>query len=742
MKTERVWVVMAAVWGLSVVSPARASEAPLDLSMSSREELVKGLNDTLHRSPLDASRVAVQVISLDSSDVVFAHNADELLNPASNVKLVTTAAALARLGPEFRFPTEFACSQRIVNGDCPVLYIRGRGDPLLYTERIYGIAGELLHRGLRKVGRIVVDDSYFDDVRGGPGWDQENTANSDRAYMAPAGALSINHNTVAIYVSPGAADGQRAKIELEPPSDFFVVDNAVVTVPLRSRGRIDPFSQGAGDRQRVRVTGRLPLGRPPAVFYRKVDNPPMYAGETFKAIFNERGISVRGNVRRGVVPEGAVELHTSYSRSLAEVVHALNKSSNNFMAEQVLKTLGAEVKGAPGTWAKGVQAVEEWLSEIGIPKGSFVMQNGSGLNDTNRFSVSQLTRLLASVESRSWFFPEYAASLPVAGRDGTLRNRLDETLAAGRLRAKTGTLENVTALSGYMRLASGERLAFSIIVNDFSSRHGPAIRAVNAIAATIASGGRTVEEPTVKPTVPQLAMTSELKARAATFAQLSQVAGARNLPFLRTALREESDPVLRTVIADALYRADASVGLWSLLENVPVSVEAFAKLRSVGQELSLPTPGVSSLIDVAAEGHPDALDKLLVLVHATCQKEQIDPMFAEGLQEVGRNAPDELYEALARAPASVDKVVLAVLGQGIVATGEKDKHPFIARLREPGEDGVPAPAALAIYQQIEQVFADAERARIQAQKAEAEAKTAMPPPVRRNVEVLEASGGG
>lgn len=740
MRMKRVWGVMAAVCGLLVASSAWASETQLDLSLSSRETLIKGLNETLNRSPLDASRVAVQVISLDTADVVFAHNADELLNPASNVKLVTTATALARLGPEFQFSTEFACSQRVVNGECPVLYIRGRGDPLLYTERIYGIAGDLMHHGLQKIGRIVVDDTYFDAVRGGPGWDQENTANSDRAYMAPAGALSVNHNTVAIYVSPGAREGLRAKIEIEPASDFFIVDNAVVTVPRRSRGRINPSSQAAGGRQRVRVTGRLPLGRRTAVFYRKVDNPPMYAGETFKAIFIQRGISVRGNVQLGVVPEGAVELHTSYSRSLGEVVRELNKHSNNFMAEQVLKTLGAEVKGPPGTWAKGVSVVEEWLAEIGIPKGSFVMQNGSGLNDTNRFSVSQLTRLLASVESRSWFFPEYAASLPVAGRDGTLRNRLDETLAAGRLRGKTGTLENVTALSGYMRLASGERLAYSIIVNDFSSRHGPAIRAVNSIAATIASGGHSVEDPGVIPPVPRVAMTSELKARAATFAQLSRVAGERNLPFLRTALREETDPVLRTVIADAMYRADASVGLWALLENIPASVEAFDKLRSVGQELSLPTPGVSSLIDVAAEGHPDALDKLLLLVSATCRKDQVEPMFAEGLQEVGRNAPDELYEALGRAPDDVDAIVLSVLGQGIAESGEQDTHPFIDRLRAPGDDGVPVAAALAIYEKIEQAFADVEEARAQAKKAEAEAKNAVPAPVRQNV--LEVSGGG
>lgn len=739
LRTVATAAVCLSLWGGSV---AAQETAPLDLSLSSRESLAQGLREVLEKRPLGSARVGVQVVSLDSGETLFAHNADELLNPASNVKLVTTAAALARLGPEFHFTTEFACSQRVVNGYCPVLYIRGRGDPQLYTERIYGIASELLHRGLRKVGQIVVDDTYFDDTRAGPGWDQENTANSDRAYLAPAGALSINHNTVAIYVSPGDKAGQRAKVALEPASDFFIVDNEVTTLPSRRRGRVVPSTQPAGNHQRVRVTGRLPLNRHTAVFYRKIDNPPMYAGETFKAVFNQRGIDVRGRVRLGTVPEGAVEIYTSYSRSLAEVVRQLNKVSNNFMAEQVLKTLGAEVMGPPGTWAKGVAAVEDWLAEIGLPKGSFVMQNGSGLNDTNRFSAAQLTQLLAAVERRSWFFPEYASSLAVAGRDGTLRSRLEETSAAGRLRGKTGTLENVTALSGYMRLATGERLAYAILVNDFASRHGPAIGAVNALAATIASGGRPYEEPP-QPTTPaqMLAMSGELKARAATFAQLSQVADARNLPFLRSALRSETNPVLRTVIADAMYRADADLGLSWLLENVPTSAEAYAKLRSVGQELSLPTPGVSSLIDVAAEGHPDAIDRLLVLVDATAREEPGEDTFAEGLQEVGRNAPDELYEALSRAPDEVSASALATLGRGIADSEEKTAHPFLDRLRAPGENGVPVPAAMALYARIEQVLADVEKERVEASKA-AEVKPSTAPPPRPGPASVEQAGGG
>lgn len=688
-------------------APVAAKAAPAAPAPGAREaqrdQMRRALEGVLARHPLTGARVGIQVVSLETGEVVYSHDSDELLNPASNVKLVTSATALALLGPEYRFATDFACADGVkAGGQCDTLYIKGRGDPSLYTERIYGIAGELLHRGIRKVGDIVVDDSYFDGEREGPGWEQEHT---DKPYMAPAGALSINHNAVAMFITPGETERAKAHVELEPASDYFVVDNKVQTVPKKSRRRLSPASVAAGDHQRLVITGRLPVGREMSVFYKKVDNPPIYAGETFKAILKERGIAVRGKVRCGTLPADAELVFTSYSPALAEIVRELNKVSNNFVAEQLLKTVGAEVKGPPGTWAKGVAAAEEYLADVGIPKGAYVMKNGSGLNDTNRFSTGQLVKILSAVAMKSTFYPEYASSLGIAGRDGTLHSRMAGTVAEGRLRGKTGTLENVTALSGYVKLASNELWAYSILVNDFSTRHGPAVTAVDALATSIAGGG--APEPEVPANNEALAAIAELRARVNTYSNLGKLADKRNLPFLRSALSTEHDPVLRAVVADAIYRSEPESSVQMLLDNVPPTSDAFARLRAVGQELNIATPLVSSLIDVAAEGNADAIDRTLTLAHQAKGDEATSATFADGLQEVGRNAPDELFEALRHCTDEVRDDGLVLLERGISQSDEKGTHPFLERLKAiPAPQGqAPGPAAV-MFDRIHKALAE------------------------------------
>lgn len=694
---------------VDVLVPAGAKPLTDDdvatLHAAERLQLRTSLESLLATEPLDSSRVGVHVVSLDSGETLYAQNPHELLNPASNVKLVTAAAVLGRLGPEYRFETEFWCAQSRRGAGCNTLYIKGRGDPVLYTERIYGIVGELLHRGLSRVGDIVIDESFFDDVRNGPGWEQENT---DRAYLAPTGAVSINHNAVAIHVTPASSVNQRPKVTVSPPSAFFQIDNQVRSVSSRSRRRLIPASVANGDRQRIVVSGRLPVGTGNAVFYRKIDSPPMYAGETFKAVLKERGVTVTGRVRTGVVPDDATLLYTSYSPALTEVVRELNKHSNNFIAEQLIKVLGAELKGAPGSWEKGIAAVEEYLAELGLSKGAYVMKNGSGLNDTNRFSAAQLTHLLRVVYDTAGYYPEFASSLGVAARDGTLRLRMDGTQAEGRLRGKTGTLENVSALSGYVRSPRGERLAYAILVNDFSTRHRPVIASIDRVAAHIAGLGRP--EPWLSgATGTQVAEpANEVVARATTFANLGRMADHRNLPFLRSALRTERDPLLRAVLADAVYRSDPESGPGVLLENVPSEPDAFGRLRGMGQDLSIPTPLVSPIIDIAAEGHPEALETLLSLARRARGDEAFEALLTDGLQEIGRNAPDELFEALRTANAELADRAIELLQRGIAASGERTDHPFLVRLKQPADESL-APAAMHLYERIEQAMADWER---------------------------------
>ena len=420
---------------LATVAPGQAT--PSAPQTRAPPALVAALDDLLSRGALAGARVGACVVSLDSGATLYARDADALLNPASNVKLFTAAAALARLGPEFRFETELstdAASAGLPGGAARVLYVRGKGDPSLGTERLQGLVADLVHLGLRRVGDLVLDDGWFDAVRFGPGFDQES---GDKSYLAPAGALSLNANTVAVHVGPGDRPGARGRVEVEPDSTWLELVNRVVTVGPRAARRLTVASVALPQgRQRILVEGRVPAGGRTSVHTRKIDDPARYLGETPRRLLEQRGVRVTGRVRLGPVAPDARLLHVVESEELGEIVRRLQKGSSNFIAEQLVKALGAAAAGPPGSWPSGVAAVEGFLDEVGIPRGSYVMRNGSGLNDANRFSARQLTRLLAATWRRFPSAAEFLAALPVAGKDGTLRTRLEGTEAAGQVRAK------------------------------------------------------------------------------------------------------------------------------------------------------------------------------------------------------------------------------------------------------------------------------------------------------------------
>ena len=422
-------------------------------SSAEREAVRKAVDALLSQPPLLGARASVEVVSLDDGAVIYARGADEALNPASNTKLVTAAAALLRLGPEFRFTTDFLVDKPVDgHGRVRTLYVRGRGDPTWNTERLYALAADLWHRGVRQIGEIVLDDSYFDAEKWGPGWEQET---SDKAYAAPVGALSLNHNAVAIYVSPGARAGQRARVELEPDADCFVLQNGVKTIGEDGRRKLRPHTYADGERTRVAVEGRLPANSEPVVLYRRVTDPAMYFGQTLRMALKQRRIQVGSHVKMGTVPTSAALLASYDSDELSDIIRDMNKVSSNFIAEMLVKTLGAELKGAPGTWPKGIEVTQDLLAELGIARGSYQLRNGSGLNDTNRFSAHQMITLLTAVWKRFRVAADFVSSLGIAARDGTLKLRMEGTDAAGRLRAKTGTLDRVTALSGFVQSVGG-----------------------------------------------------------------------------------------------------------------------------------------------------------------------------------------------------------------------------------------------------------------------------------------------
>ncbi len=683
------WIVVMAVVALSQAARAASGE---------REALRKAVDQLLAQPPLAGAHVSIEVDALEDGQPVVSRNADDLLNPASNTKLITSAAALLRLGPEYRFTTDYLSERAIQHGRVGTLYVKGRGDPSVNTERLDALAADLWHRGLRSVRDIVLDDSFFDREEFGPGWEQET---SDKAWAAGVGALSLNHNTVAIYITPADRADSRARVEVEPDTrDYFIIENRVTTVRQNGRRKLRPHALIEGERTRIVVEGRIPKAGEPVVLSRRVGDPTFYYGQTLRLMLKKRGIRVSGRVKRGTAPASAVLLQSYESSSLAEIVRDMNKVSSNFIAEMLVKTLGAELKGSPGSWAKGLDVAEDLLGELGLPRGTYVLKNGSGLNDTNRFSARQMATLLGAMWKRFPVAAEFVASLGIAARDGTMRLRMEGTDAAGRLRAKTGTLEHVTALSGYVQSLGGERFAFSVLVNDWSGRSGPIITSIDRLGAMLAAigapegGAREAALVSLQQLSPQDAQPAELKARIATYAALSSAHDKKNLPFLRSALRTERDPLLRVVLADAVYRSDPEQGGGALLEAMPASPDLFLRLRSVGRELALPVPAVSSLLDLAVDGSAEALARLMALAplaRGPQHDEQLEAILSDGLVEVGEASPDEMLAALRAAPAPQAHAAArrgrfgrAASADGRLAGGPR--APRVARKRKrPGE---------------------------------------------------------
>jgi serine-type D-Ala-D-Ala carboxypeptidase/endopeptidase (penicillin-binding protein 4) len=322
--------------------------------------------------------------------------------------------------------------------------------------------------GVRKVrGALVVDDTFFDRATVGPAYDQKNESIASRA---PSSAASLDGNAVAVTVIPGAAAGAPARITLEPTSPYFVVAGSVITASDGPAAPSVETRDEGGARTRITVAGRIRFGDEPRTLYRRVVHPALFLGATLRQQLERRGIIVEKPTRvAAVAAQGLHVLSTHESVPLAVVVQELNKLSINFMAEQVLRTLGAEIVGRPGTWDKGLEAVARYLASLGLPRGSYQMTNGSGLYDSNHFSAEQIVSVLRAASRDFRISAEFLASLAVAGTDGTIAHRMAGTLAERYVRAKTGTLATVSCLSGFAGSPGRVPLVFSILMNDVAN---------------------------------------------------------------------------------------------------------------------------------------------------------------------------------------------------------------------------------------------------------------------------------
>lgn len=699
---------------LVLAQSAVAQPSPAPASPKERQALVDALVSVIDRSTLKNARISVDVRSLEDGSAVYSKDADELLNPASNVKLFTSAAALTALGVDYRFDTDFLTDAELdKDGKAKVLYVRGKGDPSITTERLYGIVGDLLHAGLKEVQDVVVDDGYFDAQREAPGFDQES---GDKAYLAPTGAVSLNWNTIGVFLRPGLAVGDKATAEVEPPSDYFVIESALTTGTKTQRHyTVKASLEKDKVRQKLKIDGAVPQDKGIWSVWKKVYSPPLYFGFTLKALLAQRGVKVKGRVKLGETPRNAKTLHVAQSETLDVILKRLNKNSSNFVAEQLLKVMGAEKKGLPGTTAGGIEVVEDLLAQdVGLPRGTFIMRNGSGLNDTNRFSARQTTRLLEHMFRRFPLAPEFLSGLPIGGKDGTLKYRFEGTEAVGRLRAKTGTLENVSALSGYVQAVGGERFVFSIMVNDFAGRAGAVVQHIDALGAAVAAVG-TSQGPmaaaaavTAPPTV--VSSLDEVKARLMTYRALALKADRANAAFLRAAWRTERDPAVRAIIADANYQSDPREP-WStrmLLDSVQPSEEVWGRLRKAAVDAKVDMPVLGALSEVAAAGNVEAIARLVELLRPSVADDAAVGLLGEQLAVVAHDAPNELISALRLSQPQDRDAAVDLLSKALLRTPNAPLLPALKVAQSSAEPSIAAFAKeleSALAHQLEQLKA-------------------------------------
>ncbi len=412
--------------------------------------------------PADFS-VTLQVVESDTDRVLMEKNPDMPLVPASTMKIATSATALSVLKPDFVFVTDVLVDNAR-GGSVGNLYVRGFGDPYLVSEELYALARELRERGLKEVrGNIAVDDSFFEPA---PPLD-ENEKIGIRAYHAPYSALSLNFNSVKVIVRPGVRAGEPAEVALDPVSEYAEVKSAVKTVKGSKPAQIEIFRNGGQKyRETVRVEGTIGEDAPIKNRYVNVTFPSLYVGEALREFLLREGIRVQGKIVQGRAPTNAAAYwEHANSRPLAAIVYGLNKFSNNFMAEQINLTLGAQVNGVPGTREKGLAVIRDHLLSCGIPESSFTLSEASGLSRNNRISAAALVKVLQTAARDFTYNAEFIASFGVAGVDGTLKEKFTDAKLRRRLRAKTGNLRGVNALAGYAVSPDGKPLTFAIIVN-------------------------------------------------------------------------------------------------------------------------------------------------------------------------------------------------------------------------------------------------------------------------------------
>ena len=460
VRSSKAQLLMLSLWAL--FSAALPQVSAVEPALTELPEPVRLAMDK-HKLPVESLSVYVQDVSEKSPLLTI--NAQIPRNPASVMKLVTTLVGLHELGPAYRFFTDVYADSEPKDGRIEGnLYLRGSGDPFLVTESFWRLLKELRALGVQHIaGDVVVDSSFF-DAR--PVYRGDFDGRPSRAYNVGPDATLVNFFATRFRFFP-VADSDQIRIVVDPPLANLTIDNRIKVSSSRCSSktrRIRSHLDGTSARPKVVFSGVFSSHCDHYELLRAVAEPIPYISGLFQAMWQEVGGSHSGKLRAGTKPAQAVRLQRLPSQPLAELIRYMNKFSNNVMTRNLLLAIGANAYGPPGTLDKGRRAIADWLALNDINAPELYVDNGAGLSRQSRVSALSLARMLIA-NWNSPYMPEFVSSLPLSAMDGTLRRRFRNSALEGKVHMKTGLLNGVRSIAGYLQTHSGRRIVLVSLQN-------------------------------------------------------------------------------------------------------------------------------------------------------------------------------------------------------------------------------------------------------------------------------------
>lgn len=436
------------------------SGLPVHSPQTSQDKTLKEFEKHLQKNSIPLHHIGI--IVADANKILYQLNAHQSFIPASLIKLFTASALLELLSPSLKFTTHFMAKNKIkdsvLKGD---LYLKGGGDPSFVSESLWNLVNNLKRTGLKTIeGDLIVDDSRFDRKIKGERLPQP----SHSSYDAPVGALSFNWNTANIYLRPGKKRGDPVTVIVDPSPLYFAnIENHAKTKKTKKRN-IFIQRQTQNSRESLKISGSLPLWSPEILIYRNILRPAIWTGWNTLSFLKQRGIHVTGNVKKGEIPNKAIVLAEWKSKPLTDHVKLMMKYSNNFMVEMLVKNMVVELMGKIGNLKDGLQIIKKHLKHLGIKPQEYTMIQASGLSRKNKITPYHLLKVL-----KYWINhplqPEFESALPIAGEDGTLKKYFKKSELKGYIHAKTGSINGVTGLAGYLATKKEGKKMFVFLFN-------------------------------------------------------------------------------------------------------------------------------------------------------------------------------------------------------------------------------------------------------------------------------------